>query len=229
MASPLGARRIAREASSRLATVERGEASTSLDWRLDKWKLLLPKWEASPLVGQGLGTTTTTKAIPGDRFSGKPPHNEYVRYLVETGIIGFAILLWALTILVRSLLRRRRTWGASDVDVFDAATLALVVVAGCVVNALADNTLLNSPTCYAAALIVIAALSAPRQISRAVGRRHKRQRPQATASAQSDGRVRAAAAQAPMRAAAESASDRREPAARRGDPSAPAGQNHRSS
>ena len=158
LATPLGAQRITKEASSRLASVERGEAGTSLEWRLDKWKLLLPKWEASPLFGEGLGTTTTTVSIHGNRFSGKPPHNEYVRYLVETGVVGTALLLWALTGLVRSLRRRWRSSRAVDASAFNAAALALVVIAGCLVNALADNTFLNSPTCYAATLIVVAAL-----------------------------------------------------------------------
>jgi O-antigen ligase len=160
-ATPLGAQRIAKESSTSLAAAERGEANTSLEWRLHKWKILLPEWEASPLFGQGLGTTTTVKAIPGNRFSGKPPHNEYVRYLVETGIIGLTILLAALALLIRSLARKRRTPGTLEAGTLNAATLALAIVAGCLVNSLADNTLLNSPTCYAAALIVAAAMALP--------------------------------------------------------------------
>jgi len=160
-ATPLGAHRIARESSTSLAAAERGEANTSLDWRLHKWKILLPEWEASPLFGQGLGTTTTTKYIPGDRFSGKPPHNEYVRYLVETGIIGLAILLAALYLLIRTLVRKRQLSGTPAAGTRDAAILALVIVTGCLVNSLADNTLLDSPTCYAAALIVAAVLALP--------------------------------------------------------------------
>jgi O-antigen ligase len=161
LATPLGAQRIAKESSTSLATADRGEADTSLDWRLHKWQTLLPEWEASPLVGQGLGTTTTTEAVPGNRFSGKPPHNEYVRYLVETGVIGLAILLAALTILIRNLLRRRRIPGTLDEGTLNAPALAIVIIVGCLVNALADNTFLNSPTCYAAALIVVAILSLP--------------------------------------------------------------------
>lgn len=158
-AMPFGARRIASESSTSLTAAERGEASTSLDWRLHKWKILLPLWEASPFLGQGLGTTTTTEPVPGDRFSGKPPHNEYVRYLVETGVIGLALLLGALGVLIRSLVRRRRVPGTLDAGTLNVATLGISVVVGCLINSLADNTFLNSPTCYAAVLIVIAVLS----------------------------------------------------------------------
>ena len=89
------------------------------------------------------------------------PHNEYIRYLVETGVLGLAILLGALFLLIRALTRKRRTSSALDAGAPNAPTLALAVVAGCLVNSLADNTLLSSPTGYAAALIVVAVLALP--------------------------------------------------------------------
>lgn len=159
LATPLGLRRILHESTTSAASAQHGGDSTSLDWRLHKWETLLPRWEASPIVGQGLGSTVTAKAVPGDPYSGKPPHNEYVRYLVETGVLGLTILLGALALLVRDLARRRRNLDRLQEASNDALALALVVIAGCLVNALADNTFLNSPTCYAAALIVISASS----------------------------------------------------------------------
>ena len=158
-ATPLGSRRITDESSTSLRTAERGEPNSSLAWRLNKWKMLLPEWERSPLIGQGLGTTITGKRIPGNKFAGEAPHNEYVRYLVETGIVGLAILLCALTILIRRLVGKRSIRGELEADTRNAATLAIVIVIGCLVNSLAENTLLNSPTCYAVVLIVFAVLS----------------------------------------------------------------------
>jgi O-antigen ligase len=156
--TPLGSRRIVNESSTRLRTAESGKANSSLAWRLDKWKMLVPEWERSPVVGRGLGTTVTGRRVPGNQFAGEAPHNEYVRYLVETGIVGLGILLWALTILIRRLVRKRRIAGVSDAGAVNRATLALVIVIGCLVNSLAENTLLNSPTCYAVALILFAVL-----------------------------------------------------------------------
>jgi O-antigen ligase len=157
--TPLGLRRIANESSTSLRTAESGKANSSLAWRLDKWKMLVPKWEHSPVVGRGLGTTVTGRRVPGNQFAGEAPHNEYVRYLVETGIVGLAILLWGLSILIRRLVRKRRIPGALDAGTLNPATLALVIVTGCLVNSLAEDTLLNSPTCYAIVLIVFAVLS----------------------------------------------------------------------
>jgi O-antigen ligase len=161
LTTPLGTQRISRETSTSLATAERGEPNTSLAWRLDKWKMLLPEWERAPLFGIGLGTTTTNEGAPGNRFASKPPHNEYVRYLVETGLVGFTILLGALALLIRGFVRKRRVLGTSDAGTPNAPTLAIVILVGCLVNSLADNTFLNSPTCYAAALILAVVLSLP--------------------------------------------------------------------
>jgi hypothetical protein len=55
----------------------------------------------------------------------------------------------------------RRNPGEIGAETVNASTLALAIVVGCLVNSLADNTLLNSPTCYAAALIIAAVLSLP--------------------------------------------------------------------
>ena len=163
-ATPLGAQRIFAESATNVASAESGSGNTSLAWRIHKWKILLPEWERSPLLGRGLGTTLTTRAtVPGDYYSGKPPHNEYIRYLVETGVIGLAILLFGLGILIRSLLDRGRISLSLREGTVNAATLGLVVVLGCLVNALADNTFINSPTCYAATLIVAAVLSLPKR------------------------------------------------------------------
>ncbi len=160
-ATPLGSQRIAKESSTSLATSESGKANTTLAWRLHKWKTLLPEWERSLFVGRGLGTTVTVEHIPGNEYAGEPPLNEYIRYLVETGIVGLAILLAALFLLIRALVRMRRIPGTLDGGTLNAPTLALTVVAGCLVNSLADNTLLNTPTSYAAALILAAVLAYP--------------------------------------------------------------------
>jgi O-antigen ligase len=160
-ATPLGAQRVASESSSSLAAADRGESNSTLDTRLFRWKTLLPEWERSPVFGRGLGTTTTAESTSANRLNFLLPHNEYIRYLVETGVVGIAILLAGLALLLRSLIRRRSIPGTLDAGTLNASALAIAVVFGCLVNSLADNTLLNSPTGYAAALIVVAVLALP--------------------------------------------------------------------
>jgi O-antigen ligase len=104
-----------------------------------------------------LGTTTTLEGTTSENITaGKVPHNEYLRYLIETGALGLGLLLWAGIALLRGLGRRRGVSGAPG-----AGTLGIAIVVGCLVNSLADNTFLYSTTGYAAALIVGAVLAAP--------------------------------------------------------------------
>jgi O-antigen ligase len=71
----------------------------SFSWRLDNWKGLLDKWEASPLVGFGVGTVPFVNprvltSGDSDRFGGGfDAHNLAVKTLVEGGIVLF--LGWA--------------------------------------------------------------------------------------------------------------------------------------
>jgi O-antigen ligase len=156
-ATPLGAERLANESSTRVSSAQtRGTANTSLAWRLYKWGTLIPVWEQAPLVGHGLGTTVTVEGTSENVTAGKVPHNEYLRYLVETGMIGLLILLWATTILIRRLALRRRIPGEVD-----TGTLGIAIIIGCLVNAAADNTILYSNTGYLVALIVGAVLCLP--------------------------------------------------------------------
>jgi O-antigen ligase len=152
--TPLGAERIANESTTQLAS-NRGAPSTSLGWRFYKWKLLISEWEREPIYGQGLGTTVTAEGTSENITAGKVPHNEYLRYLVETGAVGLLTLLGAIVLLLRRLLQRRKVGVASN-----AVNLGIAVLGGCLFNALGDNTFLYSNTGYAAALIVTAALFA---------------------------------------------------------------------
>ena len=73
-ATPLGSSRITKESSTNLAAAEHDEANTTLGWRLNKWKTLLPAWERAPILGQGLGTTETEQSVAQNEFAGNLPH-----------------------------------------------------------------------------------------------------------------------------------------------------------
>jgi O-antigen ligase len=159
LATPLGSRRVSGETATSLAAAERGETTSTFDTRLYRWKTLLREWERRPVFGQGIGTTTTTEGTRANPLNFLLPHNEYIRYLVETGVVGVIILLTGLALLIRALFRRRALDLGGGGGGGSPASLAIAVVVGCLVNSLADNTLLNSPTGYAAALIIAAALA----------------------------------------------------------------------
>ncbi|MEM6754389.1 MAG: O-antigen ligase family protein, partial [Cyanobacteria bacterium P01_C01_bin.38] len=55
----------------------------SANWRIAQWFFLIDAWKESPLLGYGLGTSKYLT------YYQNYAHNDYLRYLVETGIIGF--------------------------------------------------------------------------------------------------------------------------------------------
>ncbi|WP_191089396.1 O-antigen ligase family protein [Microbacterium radiodurans] len=109
-------------------------STNSLDWRFYNWRRFLALWEERPLFGWGLGR--------GDydlQPIGKQPHNEYVRALLETGIVGTTIIALALAMVLVSLLAKK------DVDHWGRA-LAIAALTTLLVNAVASNTTSYAPT-----------------------------------------------------------------------------------
>ncbi len=59
----------------------------SFNWRLSQWYLELTRWQLYPFLGYGLGLS-----IPA-AGNGFLPHNDYIRALVEGGIVGFVTFI----------------------------------------------------------------------------------------------------------------------------------------
>jgi O-antigen ligase len=72
--------------------------NNSFNWRLSQWYLELRVWQHSPILGYGLGLS-----IPA-AGNGFLPHNDYIRALVEGGIVGLVIFLGFITTQVMRLL-----------------------------------------------------------------------------------------------------------------------------
>lgn len=58
--------------------------TNSFNWRLNQWTSLLEVWRDAPIFGYGLKTGTFLGSVQA------APHNDYIRALVEGGIVGFA-------------------------------------------------------------------------------------------------------------------------------------------
>jgi len=59
----------------------------SANWRIAQWAFLIDAWKQSPLLGYGLGTSQYIT------YFQNYAHNDYLRFLAETGIIGFTSFL----------------------------------------------------------------------------------------------------------------------------------------
>jgi O-antigen ligase len=59
----------------------------SFNWRIMQWTYLLGQWQLHPILGYGLGISAHVST------NNLYPHNDYVRALVEGGIVGFILFL----------------------------------------------------------------------------------------------------------------------------------------
>lgn len=91
-----------------------GDPSNSLSWRLQYWRRSLDLLEENPVTGVGIG-------MVGERMpEGVPPHNDYVRALVETGVVGLASYLILIGALAVTAWRALRAGGARLTRAFAA-------------------------------------------------------------------------------------------------------------
>ena len=79
------------------------EFRNSFNWRLVQWQDLLSDWQEYPLLGYGLGTTEELSIFR------TTSHNDYVRFLVEEGVVGFSLFLLFLLAQVVRVLQVMRT------------------------------------------------------------------------------------------------------------------------
>lgn len=128
-----------------------GYNTNSLDWRFTQWSKLLDEWREQPWVGHGLGTTGTFVS-PQNNI----PHNDWLRMLVETGVVGTVIFTTAFFVLLARLMRRTRDTTASAS--FHAVVLAIVF--GLAINGTANNMFSQTAPMYLAAALVGASVAA---------------------------------------------------------------------
>jgi O-antigen ligase len=101
--------------STRLASVDYADimkesrsevTSNSYSFRVLIWKHLLQLWTEHPILGWGLETTPLVNPILSELDGkGAAAHNDGVRYLVETGILGSLFYLGFLWVLGRKAFR----------------------------------------------------------------------------------------------------------------------------
>jgi O-antigen ligase len=84
--------------------------NNSFNWRLSQWYLELSRWQQYPILGYGLGLSLQAAG------NGFLPHNDYIRALVEGGIVGFVTFLTFFGVQIGRLLWliRRSPLGSSQ-------------------------------------------------------------------------------------------------------------------
>ena len=131
------------ELAKRLATIH-AETRTEVTGgtRLSIDRDALKMFTAKPITGWGLGTFPTVypqfRSFPTNFFINEA-HNDFLQLLVETGALGFAILLWFLWAVYRNGVSKLKNWSE---DTNGAVALAaLLGVSGILVHSLVDFNL----------------------------------------------------------------------------------------
>ena len=91
----------------------------SFNWRLAQWTFLIEEWKRSPFFGYGLGLATYLGPIKAYA------HNDYIRALVEGGLIGFCLFL---AFQISQLVYLLKLWAASRNPSQQRFCLGLVAV-----------------------------------------------------------------------------------------------------
>jgi O-antigen ligase len=157
--------------SQRIATIGplRPEVSTDIRMNInrDGWRMFLKR----PILGWGLRTFPTV--YPGFRsfytnFFVNEAHNDYLQLLVETGVLGFATMVWFLVTLFRSAIRKIGKW---SVEINGAVALAcLLGLTGILVHCAVDFNLQIPGN--AALFYVLCTVAASKPFLRPIRKRH---------------------------------------------------------
>lgn len=100
--TPLGANRATTYAETQLGSLEDRQLN-SLEHRFKNWEALVEEWQQRPILGHGIGTTRELVS-PLDTI----PHSEWVRLLVEAGLVGVCLMAVAIVTTFFKLERRLR-------------------------------------------------------------------------------------------------------------------------
>jgi O-antigen ligase len=159
--TPLGQERLSSLGATRLPVgTSQGAYANSLNWRFLNWSKFLTAWHRKPVLGLGLGATTSLVEPLGYWT-----HSDYVRLLVETGVVG-SVLFVALGL---GLVLKVRAVARSDLEDAPAATLMYALLLGLMTHALVETVSLDTPSMYMIAAL-IGALFSVRTSHRLAGR-----------------------------------------------------------
>ena len=120
----LGGKELTTRVSS-ISTEARSEISGGVRLSIDRDAVQM--FRKKPILGWGLGTFPVV--YPRFRtfytnFFVNEAHNDYVQVLVETGLLGFAVVVWFVVVLYRRASRKIGDWPS---DVSSAVTLACIL------------------------------------------------------------------------------------------------------
>ena len=108
-------------------------SGNSVGARTEIWKATYPLFLTSPFLGTGWGRSVISEKADINRdkwqsWADNPTHNDYLKILTETGIIGLSAYLWLLFVIAREGWRRYSQGRGAFLKSLAPGFLVLVVV-----------------------------------------------------------------------------------------------------
>lgn len=119
---------------------------SSITWRKNLWHDMLLKTEVEhrQLLGSGMDTfRISSEELRGLRFGSNDPHNDFVKFYVEGGVVGVAILTLYISSFLYFILKIYRKTPSHSLRTL--ATIAGFVILTLLLASLSDNVFKNTP------------------------------------------------------------------------------------
>lgn len=131
----------------RLLDSIRFSPDSSISWRLSIWKdgISATIGNSRTLFGSGMNTfSTVSEHIRGlSQGPSNDPHNDFVKFFVEGGVIGLGIFILYLALIARGLLRQFNT--SQNAESKTAFLILFAFFASLMLASLSDNIFKNTP------------------------------------------------------------------------------------
>ena len=128
------------EVTARISTLDadtQSDLATNVRLQIDRDILRMVR--ERPVLGWGQGTFADVyprfRSFYTD-FEVNAAHNDFLQVLAETGVAGFAVMVWFLVIAIRSAMRKTGKWSSNTNGAVSVA--ALVGISGILVHSLVD-------------------------------------------------------------------------------------------
>lgn len=136
--------------------------------RIAAWRYGLNRWKSSPVVGQGLGTRVPSGS--GLRRPWMVYHNQWLKLLIETGIVGFGIVTGAFVLWLRRAYRALKLESRMERFWPRIAFVAFVCTMG--LNSMVGEPLESYTLGYVFWFVIALEAAAHTQVLRGTGRVH---------------------------------------------------------
>ncbi len=111
----------------RIEEIYNPPADSSIRWRFQQWKNAIAAWQLSPVYGYGAGTEIAIHEQEQGFYAGNPyTHNDFIKVLQETGMIGLALYLFLIVSTIILLTRKYRAT-KNDAKLFILIVLLLFI------------------------------------------------------------------------------------------------------